>query len=64
MTTSRSLVGNPHARHVVIYTWNFHPAPSSSAIAKGASGYLSKTLPAHEFVTAIEAIADGKGRHQ
>jgi DNA-binding NarL/FixJ family response regulator len=29
-------------------------------MAKGASGYLSKTLPAHEFVTAIEAIAEGK----
>ena len=28
-------------------------------MAKGASGYLSKTLPAHDLVTAIEAIADG-----
>jgi len=54
------LVGNPHARHVVVYTWNFHPSLIDSAMAKGASGYLSKTLPAHEFVTAIEAIADGK----
>ena len=54
------LVDNPHARHVVVYTWNFHPALVDSAMAKGASGYLSKTLPAHELVTAIEAIADGK----
>ena len=54
------LVDNPHARHVVVYTWNFHPALVESAMAKGASGYLSKTLPAHELVTAIEAIADGK----
>jgi DNA-binding NarL/FixJ family response regulator len=54
------LVGNPYARNVVVYTWNFHPALIDSAMAKGASGYLSKTLPAHELVTALEAIADGK----
>ena len=53
------LVDNPHARHVAVYTWNFHPALIDSAMTKGASGYLSKTLPAHELVTAIEAIADG-----
>ena len=29
-------------------------------MAKGASGYLSKTLPARELVIAVEAIADGK----
>jgi DNA-binding NarL/FixJ family response regulator len=54
------LVDNPRARHVVVYTWNFHPALIESAMAKGASGYLSKTLPAHELVAAIETIADGK----
>jgi DNA-binding NarL/FixJ family response regulator len=54
------LVDNPHARHVVVYTWNFHPALVDAAMAKGASGYLSKTLPAQEVVAAIEAIADGK----
>ena len=54
------LVNNTHARHVVVYTWNFHPALIESALAKGASGYLSKTLPARDLVTAIEAIADGE----
>ena len=54
------LVDNPHARHVVVYTWNFHPALVDAAMAKGASGYLSKTLPANKLVTAIEAIADGE----
>jgi DNA-binding NarL/FixJ family response regulator len=54
------LVANPHARYVAVYTWNFHPGLIDSAMAKGASGYLSKTLPAHELVTAVEAIADGK----
>ena len=54
-----ALVDNPHARHVVVYTWNFHPVLIESALAKGSSGYLSKTLPARDLVTAIEAIANG-----
>lgn len=54
------LVGNPHARHVVVYTWNFHPALIESALTKGAGGYLSKTLPACDLVMAIEAIAGGE----
>jgi hypothetical protein len=29
-------------------------------VTKGASGDLPKTLPAHDLVSAIEAIADGK----
>src|SRR4051812_38126477 len=54
------LIDSPHARHVAVYTWNFHPALVDSAVAKGAHGYLSKTLPAQDLVTAIEAIADGQ----
>ena len=54
------LVANPRARHVVVYTWNFHAALIESALAKGASGYLSKTLPARDLVTSIETIAAGE----
>jgi DNA-binding NarL/FixJ family response regulator len=54
------LIRSPQARHVAVYTWNFHPALVDGAMAKGARGYLSKTLPANELVTAVEAIADGK----
>jgi DNA-binding NarL/FixJ family response regulator len=54
------LIDSPHARHVAVYTWNFHPALVESAMSKGASGYLSKTLPAQELVAAVEAIADGE----
>jgi DNA-binding NarL/FixJ family response regulator len=54
------LVNNPHARHVAVYTWNFHPALIDSALVKGAHGYLSKTLPARDLVTAVEAIARGE----
>jgi DNA-binding NarL/FixJ family response regulator len=54
------LIENPHARRVVVYTWNFRPELIDDAMQKGASGYLSKTLPAHELVAAIEAIHGGE----
>jgi DNA-binding NarL/FixJ family response regulator len=54
------LVKNPRARHVVVYTWNFHPELIESAGAQGVHGYLSKTLPAPELVAALEAVHSGK----
>ncbi len=54
------LIRSPHARRVVVYTWNFHPQLIESAMAKGASGYLSKMLPAHELVEALETIHAGQ----
>jgi DNA-binding NarL/FixJ family response regulator len=54
------LVKNPRARRVVVYTWNFHPDLVDSARAKGAHGYLSKTLPARELVAALEAVHAGQ----
>ena len=54
------LVDNPHARRVVVYTWNFHPDLIDSAIRKGANGYLSKTLPARDLVASLEAIHAGE----
>jgi two-component system, NarL family, response regulator LiaR len=54
------LVANPHALHVAVYTWNFAPALIETALSKGAHGYLSKTLPARDLVTAIESIAAGE----
>jgi DNA-binding NarL/FixJ family response regulator len=53
------LVANRHARYVVAYTWNFHPALIESAMSKGAVGYLSKALSALELVSAIESVAAG-----
>lgn len=55
-----ALVANPRARRVVVYTWNFHPDLIASAQEKGAHGYLSKTLPARELVTALEAVHAGE----
>ncbi len=54
------LVANPRARRVVVYTWNFHPDLIESAKAHGAHGYLSKTLPARELVSALEAVHAGE----
>jgi DNA-binding NarL/FixJ family response regulator len=54
------LVRNPRARHVVVYTWNFHPDLINGARASGVHGYLSKALPARDFVAALEAIHAGE----
>jgi DNA-binding NarL/FixJ family response regulator len=54
------LVRNPRARHVVMYTWNFHPELIEGARACGVHGYLSKALPARDLVTALEAIHAGE----
>jgi DNA-binding NarL/FixJ family response regulator len=53
------LIRSPHAKRVVVYTWNFHPHLIDSARRQGAHGYLSKTLPAHDLVDALEAVHAG-----
>ncbi len=55
-----ALVANPHARRVVVYTWAFAPQLIETALAKGAHGYLSKTLSAIELVDALVAINLGE----
>ncbi|PZS26264.1 MAG: helix-turn-helix transcriptional regulator [Pseudonocardiales bacterium] len=55
-----TLVKSSRARRVVVYTWNFHPDLIESARRKGAHGYLSKTLPARDLVTALEAVHAGE----
>ena len=55
-----TLVANPRANRVVVYTWNFHPDLIASAQKHGAHGYLSKTLPARELVAALEAVHAGE----
>jgi len=54
------LVDNPHARRVVVYTWNLHQQLIDTALGKGASGYLSKTLPAQRLVESLELIHAGR----
>ena len=54
------LMENPHARRVVVYTWNFHPDLIESARRQGVHGYLSKALPARELINALEAVHAGE----
>jgi DNA-binding NarL/FixJ family response regulator len=54
------LVRSSRATHVVVYTWNFHPALVAQALEQGVRGYLSKTLPARELVAALEAVHSGE----
>ncbi len=53
------LVKNPHARRVVAYTWNFHPDLVAAARDLGVHGYLSKAMPARDFITALESVHAG-----
>src|ERR687885_3018990 len=55
-----TLVANPRAARVAIYTWNFHPHLVEDARSKGVHGYLSKALPARELVAAIERVHAGE----
>ncbi|MDQ3738405.1 MAG: response regulator transcription factor [Actinomycetota bacterium] len=54
------LIQNPHALRVVVYTWSFQQRLIDIALEKGASGYLSKTLPANELVDALVRIHGGE----
>jgi DNA-binding NarL/FixJ family response regulator len=58
------LLRSPHAKRVVVYTWNFHPELIANARRHGVHGYLSKILPARELVDALEALHAGPNRHQ
>lgn len=55
-----ALIESRHARRVVVYTWNFDGHLVKAALSKGASGYLSKALPASELVDALERIHRGE----
>ena len=54
------LVANPRTGAVVVYTWNLHPELVERARSQGARGYLSKALPARDFVAALEAVHAGE----
>ncbi|OFE15200.1 helix-turn-helix transcriptional regulator [Humibacillus sp. DSM 29435] len=54
------LVKNPNARHVVVYTWTFHPDLIERAKEQGVRGYLSKALPARDLVAALERVHAGE----
>ncbi len=55
-----TVLANPHAKRVAVYTWNFRDVLIQAALDKGAKGYLSKALPAREMVAAIELVNAGE----
>ena len=55
-----TLVANPVARRVVVYTWNLHPPLIESARRQGVDGYVSKALPARDLVAALERVHAGE----
>jgi DNA-binding CsgD family transcriptional regulator len=55
-----SALAIPHAGTLVTYTWNTRPDLVDLALASGASGVLSKDLPAPALVAALEAIQRGE----
>lgn len=56
----RTLLDNPHAAKVVIYTWSFGPGLVAAARRRGIHGYLAKSLPAGQLVDALEAVHGGE----
>ncbi len=58
----RELAKNPLAGKVVVYSWNLDDGLVNAALANGASGYLSKGLPAAQLVQALHAIHRGEKR--
>ncbi|MGN8027546.1 response regulator transcription factor [Microbacterium sp. 22242] len=53
------LAGNPRVSRVVVYSWALDDALIRAAIANGASGYVSKGIPARQLVTALQQICAG-----
>ncbi|MFQ4150521.1 response regulator transcription factor [Arthrobacter sp. LAPM80] len=56
------LAANPLAGKVVVYSWDLDETRVKAALANGASGYLSKGLPAARLVRSLYEIHQGKGQ--
>jgi DNA-binding NarL/FixJ family response regulator len=56
----RRLIADERCGRVVVYSTDDDPARIQTALALGASGFISKTATAAELVQAIEAVAAGE----
>lgn len=56
----KTLIDNPRAEKIVVYTWNFHPDLVAMARDLGVHGYLAKSLTARQLVGALEAVHAGE----
>jgi two-component system, NarL family, response regulator LiaR len=55
----QDLIANPRVTKVVVYSWNLDSELVTAALANGASGYLSKAMPAKELAAALAAVHCG-----
>jgi len=53
------LIDGLKADKTVVYTWNFEPGLAERTIARGANGYLAKSLSASALVQALEQVHSG-----
>jgi NarL family two-component system response regulator LiaR len=54
------LAHRPAGGRLVVYSWNMHPELIATALRSGASGCLSKLLPAVDLVHGLVHIAAGE----
>lgn len=54
------VLASPLSGRVAVYTWNTHADLIRTALDKGVSGYLSKTLSAEQLVAALQRIHLGE----
>jgi two-component system, NarL family, invasion response regulator UvrY len=55
----RRILKDDRAAQVLIFSMHFEPLYASRALNAGARGYISKSAPAEELVTAIRRVAEG-----
>jgi DNA-binding NarL/FixJ family response regulator len=53
------LVGNPHNRHVAVFTWKMDQHLIDAALRRGATGYFAKSMAAADLVAGLETVAAG-----
>lgn len=54
------VLSDPRSGAVVIYSWNVQPDLVRAAIDRGCRGYLDKSLPAADLVSALERVGAGE----
>lgn len=54
------MVANSDNQYVAVYSWTLRPDLVDAVLGKGATGYLSKGLPAVDLVDALERVAHGE----
>jgi DNA-binding NarL/FixJ family response regulator len=55
-----TVIRPPGTSRVAVYTWEVRDGFVERAMLGGADGYLSKELPAHELVAALEKVYAGE----